>query len=309
MSEGSDVAFGVDPVDMGLGQLAQVESLKTIFDLSGKVALVTGSVGLAMHVINRLGECGASVVFMCRTKQNGRRVEQIMRDKGYKVTYFQGDVSKPEDNYAAVELAESTYGTIDIVVPVAAFWKNRAFVDVTPEDLAEIVNIDTIGQYFTVQAAVKSMIRGGKGGKVVTIASVAHRADDLPNLGTMTMYNLAKGGVVSMTRGIAKELKQYGINVNCVAPGSMMTPGAMGNTFEAVGLYGEEFMGAMMEAAQLVPGSVTPDDVARVILCLCTDIACFMYGQVVEVDGGSQYSFQKRPWSITMESGVPGATA
>ena len=137
----------------------------------------------------------------------------------------------------------------------------------------------------------------------MTIASVAYRGDDMIKTAMMNNYNAAKAGVVGMTKGIAKELKQYGINVNCVAPGGMITPGAIMNNLKASALYGKEWDHDVHTYGSATPIATTPDEVALMIVAMCTDISNFMYGQLVEVDGGSQFSFQEKPWSYTMESG------
>ena len=120
----------------------------------------------------------------------------------------------------------------------------------------------------------------------------------------MTAYNTAKAGVVGMTRGIAKELKQYGINGNCVDPGGMVTPGAIFNNTTTAELYGPEWTRYVTEYGAGVPVAPNPDEIARMILTRCTPVSDFMYGQTVEVDGGSQFSFQDKPWSYTMEGGL-----
>jgi len=288
---------------MSSDSLEDLKPLSKMLDLSGKVAVVTGTVGLALFVINRLAECGAKVVFGGRTEEWGRMAEETMKAKGYDVSYFKTDVRKVDECFALTEFAEKTYGTVDIVVPAAATWGARAFVDMKEEEWDDIIDTDLKGQYFTVQAAVRSMIRGGKGGKVVTIASVAHRGDDMIKIAMMTNYNAAKAGVVGMTKGIAKELKQYGINVNCVAPGGMLTPGAMMNSVKSSALYGAEWDGDLNTYGIATPMSTTPDEVALMIVTMCTDVSNFMYGQLIEVDGGSQFSFQEKPWSYTMEGG------
>jgi NAD(P)-dependent dehydrogenase (short-subunit alcohol dehydrogenase family) len=289
---------------MSSDQLEDLKPMSEVFDLKGKVAVVTGTVGLALFIINRLAECGAKVVFGGRTKEWGKLAEETMKDKGYDVSYFKTDVRKVEDCFALTEFAEKTYGTVDIVVPAAATWGARAFVDMKEEEWDDIIDTDLKGQYFTVQAAARSMIRGGKGGKVVIIASVAHRGDDMIKMAMMTNYNAAKAGVVGMTKGIAKELKQYSINVNCVAPGGMLTPGAMMNNLKSSALYGAEWDEDVNTYGITTPISTTPDEVALMIVAMCTDISNFMYGQLIEVDGGSQFSFQEKPWSYTMEGGI-----
>lgn len=280
-----------------------IKPLPDVFDLTGKVAVVTGSVGLAYYVINRLAEAGAKVVFGARSEEWGGMTEESLKAKGYDVAFHKTDVRKVEDCYSLVDFAEKTFGTVDIVVPVAATWGARAFVDMKEDEWDDVIDTDMKGQYFTIQAAARSMIKGGKGGKVVSIASVAHRADDIRGIGMMTHYNAAKGGVVSMTKGIAKELKQYGINVNCVAPGGMLTPGAIINNAVSAGLYGEEWNNDVRQLGSQTPLSTSPDEVALMVLCMCTPVSDFMYGQLVEVDGGSQFSFQTKPWSYTMPGG------
>lgn len=288
---------------MSSDSLEDLKPISEVFDLHGKVAVVTGTVGLALSIINRLGECGAKVAFGGRTEEWGQMAEETLNGKGYDVSYQKTDVRKVEDCYALTEFAEKTYGSVDIVIPAAATWGARAFVDMKEEEWDDVIDTGLKGQYFTVQAAARSMIRGGKGGKIVTIASVAHRGDDMCKIAMMTNYNSAKAGVVGLTKGIAKELKQYGINVNCVAPGGMLTPGAMMNNLESSALYGEEWDHDVKTYGVNTPLSSTPDEVALMVVAMCTNISDFMYGQVIEVDGGSQFSFQEKPWSYTMPGG------
>lgn len=290
--------------EMSIGTLEDLQSVEAMYDLAGKVAVVSGSIGLALNVIYRLASCGAKVVFGARRELIGQQVEEHLKGMGLDVRFFKFDTRNVEECRKLVAFAEEVYGTVDIVVPVAASFFARAFVDITEDEYDQIVDTDQKGQYFLIQAAAHSMIRGKKGGKVVTVASVAHRGEDMRKLAMMTAYNTAKAGVVGMTCGIAKELKQYDINVNCVAPGGMVTPGALQNNEKTAEIYGQEWSRYMMEFGAGVPVATNPDEVARMILTLCTPMSDFMYGQTVEVDGGSQYSFQDRPWSYTMEGGL-----
>lgn len=290
---------------MSADALEDVTPISEVFDLKGQVAVVTGSVGLALFVINRLAECGAKVVFGARTQEWGDMAIEALSDLGRSdVAFMQMDTSKVDQCQKLVEFAEKTFGPVDICVPVAASWQARAFLDMDEELYDEIIDTDMKGQYFLVQAAARSMVRSKHKGKIVTIASVAYRGEDMANLAMMTPYNAAKAGVVGMTRGMAKELKQYGINVNCVAPGGMVTPGAIMNCTETVARYGSEWQADQMAGGKSIPVAATPDDMARMILTLCTSVADFMYGKVVEVDGGAGLSFQQKPWSYVMEGGL-----
>jgi len=291
--------------DMSVDGLEDVEPMANVFDLSGKVAVVSGSVGLALYVINRLAECGAKVVFGARTQEWGDMAVEALGDLGHKdIAFKQTDVRKIEESGALVDFAEQTFGPVDIVVPVAATWQARAFLDMDEELYDDVVDTDMKGQYFLVQAAARSMVKAKHGGKVVTIASVAHRGDDIAKIAMMTPYNAAKAGVLGMTKGIAKELKQYGINVNCVCPGGMVTPGAIVNCEETVARYGEGWQHDQMTYGGSTPVAETPDEVARMIVTLCTSVSDFMYGKIIEVDGGSDLSFQEKPWSYTMDGGL-----
>jgi len=284
------------------------KSLKDIFDLSGKTAIVTGGcTGLGYAVASRLAEAGAEVVVSSRDKEKGALIEKHFReDLGYEVSFFSADVKKVEDCRRIVEFSEKKYGKVDILVPCAGTWYPRAFVDVTPEEFDDVVGTNLRGQYFMVQAAARSMIINKVEGKIVTVASVSHRSDDINKIAMMTHYNASKGGVTSMTRGIARELKQYGIGVNCVAPGGMITVGAVNNNASADALYGEEWSNDVAEYSIDTPIADSPDDVALMIFALCTDMSNFMFGQVLDVDGGSQFSFQEKPWSYTLADCIPG---
>ncbi len=293
-----------DLFEMSADSLEDVEPFEELTDLTGKVAVVSGTVGLALFVVNRLAELGAKVVFGSRTEEWGEMAVEALEDLGREnVAYKKFDTRNVDECAELVAFAEETFGPVDICVPVAATWQARAFLDMDEELYDDVVDTDMKGQYFLVQAAARSMVKAGKGGKIVTIASVAYRGQDMTKLAMMTPYNAAKAGVIGMTRGIAKELKQYGINVNCVAPGGMVTPGAIANCVETVEKYGQEWQHDQMTLSD-APVAVTPDMMARMIVAMCTHISDFMYGSVVDVCGGAGFSFQEKPWSYTMEGGL-----
>ncbi|HAM15339.1 MAG TPA: hypothetical protein DCP91_05685, partial [Eggerthellaceae bacterium] len=127
-------------------QLEDVEPLTDIFDLTGKVAVVSGSVGLALHVVNRLLELGAKVVFGSRTQEWGDLALEVLNDRGYvDVAFKQFDTRSVADCQALVAFAEETFGPVDIVVPVAATWQARAFLDIEEEFYDNIIDTDMKG--------------------------------------------------------------------------------------------------------------------------------------------------------------------
>ena len=294
-----------DLFEMTGDALEDIEPIADVFDLSGKVAVVSGSMGLALFVVTRLLECGAKVVFGSRSQEVGDMAVEALNDLGYEdVAFKQFNTRNVSECADLVAFAEEKFGSVDICVPVAATWQARAFLDMDEDLYDTIVDVGMKGQYFLVQACARSMVKAKHGGKIVTIASVAYRGEDMADLAMMTPYNAAKAGVVGMTRGIAKELKQYGINVNCVAPGGMVTPGAIVNCVDTVERYGAEWQEDSMAGGKVTPVAPSPDDVARMILTMCTSVSDFMYGKVIDVDGGAGLSFQKKPWSYTMEGGL-----
>ncbi len=278
--------------------------------LAGKVALVTGgSTGLGFNISYRLAEAGAKVVIASRSSDKGELAQQVLRGKGFDVTWVQTDVTKVADCYAAVEAAVETYGGVDILVANAAVWNFFAFLDMPEEQYDAVLDTDLKGEYFVAQAAARQMVKQGRGGKIVLVASVARHGKDQFNLAMMTHYNAAKGGVASLARGMARELKQYGINVNCVAPGGMITMGAMVNGMESHAAYGAALAAEQVAGSVNTPSTFQPDEVALVIYAMCTHMSDFMYGEVFDVDGGVKYDFQQKPWSYVMEGGYPGTEA
>ena len=271
--------------EMSAGSLEGLPSVGEMFDLTGKVAVVSGTIGLALSVIYRLASCGAKVVFGARREVIGQMAEERLREMGLDVRFHKLDVSSVESCREIVAFAEQTYGTVDIVVPVAAAFFARAFVDIKESEYDRIVDVDQKGQYFLVQAAARSMIRGKKGGKVVTVASVAYRGEDMPKLAMMTAYNTAKAGVVGMTRGIAKELKQYGINVNAIAPGYMDTEMNVALTDPKNPKFTQQ---RYDELTQRIPAHRwgTPDDMKGCCIFLASHASDYLGGAIIPVDGG-----------------------
>ena len=138
--------------EMSAGSLEGLPSVGEMFDLTGKVAVVSGTIGLALSVIYRLASCGAKVVFGARRETVGQMAEERLREMGLDVRFHKLDVSSVESCREIVAFAEQTYGTVDIVVPVAAAFFARAFVDIKESEYDHIVDVDQKGQYFLVQA-------------------------------------------------------------------------------------------------------------------------------------------------------------
>ena len=288
-----------NPADLAPATLQRINSLKEVNSLVGKVAIVSGgAAGLGYNIVNRLAEAGAKVVIADFNDAFGQKSEGEFRELGYDVTFVHTDVRTVADVYACVDKTADIYGGLDILVNNAAVWMFSPFLDVPEENFDNVIGTGLKGLYFFAQAAARYMAKNGIKGKIVNIASVAYASSDT-NAGMLSTYNAAKGGVTSVTIGMAKELIQYGINVNCVAPGGMMTAG---------GLLNGGGLAEYPEAAKIVmdggadtPMSTTPDEVALIVYWLCTEAANFMVGETVAVDGGARYRLVKGSFAKSIQ--------
>lgn len=304
----NDAARKMDPETLSRMNVADVKSLSEIFcsPLQGKVALVTGGAsGLGYTVVNRLCEAGAKVVIASRGEERGQRAVADFKEKGYEVSWVKTDVSRVADCYEAVDYTVRTYGQLDVLVANAAGWDSCAYLDVPEEMFDRIIDTDLKGAYFVGQAAARVMVKNKAKGKIVFISSAAHMGEGPAGLGMNSYYIAAKAGVAAMTKGIAGELKQYGINVNCVAPGGMLSAGVFKEGSQAAQQYGEEYM-AVRKSHSSAPLAMNPDLIALTVFALCTPMSDFMVGEVVNVNGGALMVTQDKPFSYTVEGCIPG---
>lgn len=300
----------LDPEALSAMNLQQAAALEDVFCkcMTGKTALVTGGAsGLGFMVVARLCEAGAKVMIASRGEERGKRAVAALKEKGYEVSWVQTDVSKVDSCYHAVDETVNTYGSLDVLVTCAAGWSSYSYLDL-PEDVYDrVVDTDLKGSYFIGQAAARVMVANKIKGKIVFISSAAHMGEGPAGIGMNSYYCAAKAGVVAMTKAISGELRQYGITVNCVAPGGMVSAGVFKEGVEAFSLYGEEYAKSRDESGKAgVPVAMNPDQVALVVFAMCTPMADFMQGETVNVNGGTMMITQNKPFSFTVEGCIPG---
>jgi len=301
----------IDPEALARMSGAGVAPLQDIFVncMRGKIALVSGGAsGLGYSVVNRLCEAGAKVVIASRGGERANRALEDFRAKGYEVSWVQTDVSKVDACYHAVDYTTSTYGGLDVLVTCAAGWSSYSYLDLPENVYDRVMDTDLKGSYFMGQAAARYMVAHKIKGKIVFISSAAHLGEGPRGLGMNSYYAAAKAGVVAMTKTVSGELRQYGINVNCVAPGGMLSAGVFTEGSEAFTLYGPEYKEVRDShtAADPTPLAMNPDEVALAVFALCTPMANFMQGETVNVNGGTLMITQDRPFSFTVEGCIPG---
>ena len=306
----------IDPEALSRMNAQQAKPLQEIFVqcMQGKVALVSGGAsGLGYMVVSRLCEAGAKVVIASRGEERAKRALEDFKAKGYEVSWVRTDVSKVADCYAAVDYTTSAYGSLDVLVTSAAEWSSYSYLDLPEEVYDRVMDIDMKGSYFLGQAAARYMVANKIKGKIVFISSAAQLGEGPKGIGMNSYYAAAKAGVVAMTKTVSGELRQYGINVNCVAPGGMLSAGVFTQGTEAFALYGPEYKAVRdshgMGSPDPTPLAMNPDEVALVIFAMCTPMADFMQGETVNVNGGTLMITQEKPFSFTVPGCTPGPKA
>lgn len=260
----------------------QTQSIAQLFDLTGKVALVTGAaMGIGQGIAFRLAEAGAAVTIIDVKIEAAEDTASQIRAKGGKALAIKADAASVADAKRTVEETVRTFGRLDILVNNAGVYPMSPALEVTEVLWDRVLDINLKGLFFYTQAAAQEMVNEGHGGKIINIASI----DGLHPTGNLVHYDASKGGVVMVTKALALEFGPRGITVNAIAPGGIQTPGASGPTPTTI----TEELARMMEGfiARIPLRRIgVPDDIAKVALFLASSASDYMTGSVVVVDGG-----------------------
>src|SRR5678815_3202270 len=251
--------------------------MQNYMDLTGKVAIVTGaSSGIGHATALSLANCGAAVAVNYHNNEIGAELlrKQIVANSG-KAVAIQADVTVASDVESLVKRTVEEFGTVDILVNNAGSLIERLrLLEMSEERWDQVVDLNLKSAFLCCKAVAPLMMER-KTGVIINLSSIAGRNGGA--LGSLH-YSSAKGGLISFTKGLAKELAPFRIRVNAVSPGVIDTP------------YHEQFSSPemMKNYVNAIPlGRVgNSDDVAKVIAFLASDAASYLVGETIEVNGG-----------------------
>lgn len=247
--------------------------MKSYLDFSGKVVLVTGSTrGIGYIIARMFAEYGASVVINGRTAASlNRAVEALKTKEDDRVLGVPADVGSWEDVSSLFNVIEENYGSPDVVIHNAAVRPYAAIEDIDETVWNETVRTNLNGGFFVSKAAIPSM-KKKRAGSIIYISSIAPLS--VPDYYVGAHYIASKGGLLSMAKGLAKELGNCNIRVNAIAPGVIDT--------------GETKPQEVSMHAQKTPflkRQGRPEEVASACLFLASDMASYVTGEVISLGG------------------------
>jgi len=249
------------------------------FDLTGRVALVTGaSQGLGQRFARVLAEHGAAVGVAARQLDKLRELERAIAGEGGRVASVALDVTDRDSIERGIGAIESALGPIDLLINNAGTAVSKGVLEQTEADWDQVLDTNLKGAFFTAQAVAKRMVardpRPACGGNIVNIASVLA----LDVVGHLAPYAASKGGLWQLTRTMALELARHDVRVNALAPGYIVTE------------INRDFLAT--EAGERMRKRIpqrrfgTPEDLDGALLLLASDASRYMTGSIIVIDGG-----------------------
>ncbi len=246
--------------------------MNDIFSLTGKTALVAGaSRGIGLAIAQGLAEAGAHTVLAARSMDKLHERAGELTAKGYKATAVRMDMA----DSASIDAALSSAGPLDILINVAGTNIRKPFQDYTKQEYEMILQTNLHGLVELTQKAGANMIARGAGGKVVTIGSLM----SLLGLPYLSIYAITKGALGQLTKALAAEWGKHNIQVNCIAPGFILTD--LNRK-----MWEQPHMTDWLRGAQASPRLGTPADIAPLAVFLSGRGADYITGQIIAVDGG-----------------------
>ena len=267
-----------------------MENIMKQYDLTGKVALVTGaSYGIGFSIAKGLASAGATIVFNDRREELVDKGLEAYKQEGIKAYGYVCDVTDENAVEELIKKIETEVGIVDILVNNAGIIKRIPMCEMTASEFREVIDIDLNGPFIMSKAVIPSMIKKGHG-KIINICSM------MSELGreTVSAYAAAKGGLKMLTKNIASEFGEHNIQCNGIGPGYIATPQtAPLREKQADGSRHpfDSFILAKTPAARWGE----PEDLAGPAVFLASDASNFVNGHILYVDGGILAYIGKQP--------------
>lgn len=248
-------------------------SLETLFSLKGKTALVVGaSRGIGLAIAKEIAAAGAHTVLAARSADKLAEEVAALRAQGYSADSRSIDMT---DSESIQTFAAEFRGKTDILINVAGTNVRRRMQDYTKEEYNRILDTNLHGIFELCQHIGGGMVEAGKGGKIIHIGSLM----SLLGIPFLSVYAISKAGIAGLTRVQAAEWGKYNIQVNCIAPGFILTD-------LNKDMWQPKHMHEWLQGAQANPRMGTPADLAGAAVFLASPASDYVTGQVLAVDGG-----------------------
>lgn len=242
--------------------------------MSNLTVLVTGGAsGIGKACALTFAQAGYNVVVNYgHSEQAALEVTKQCSELGVEAFAVKADVSKQEEVNAMVDLTLKTFGSIDVLINNSGITKDNLLLRMTSEDFSDVLDVNLLGTFHCIKAVVKPMMKARKG-KIINMASVIGQ---IGNIGQAN-YAASKGGIIALTKSVAREMASRNVTCNAIAPGFIQTKmtDVLSDEVKS-GILGQVPMARLGQ----------PEDIAKVALFLASDAANYITGQVINVDGG-----------------------
>jgi 2-deoxy-D-gluconate 3-dehydrogenase len=257
-----------------------------LISLAGRTAVVTGgAAGIGAGIAYRLAEAGAAVIVADVDGAAADDTAKALVGAGFEASGARVDVADETQVRDMLRMTVERYGGLDVLVNNAGIYPMARLVGQPTDTFRRVLEVNLVGLFLCTRLAAEQMIAQGRGGRIVQITSI----DALHPSGVgLAHYDASKHGAWGFTKSAALELAPHGIAVNAIAPGGILTPGAQAAQASAApgGVDPDELLRRFL--ARIPMGRLgDPDEIGRVALFLASDLAAYVTGAQIVVDGGA----------------------